>query len=239
MHLALSDPPSRCVFGRHVGSSTPLLALCHSLIDCLALSAPLSHCVVHGPMDVWIALHHLPPDCPALSDTCSSRVIHHPLLLCYPTPAHPPHNLPQFDCCIHPFFAPAALPPPHCCPTQRPLSVPVTIKLSHPPPPSNTKFWCMRREGKQRAAVAATAIGIGFGVRRQCAAQSGTATAMCGSSPLVILLLPSTNFPPLPLPSSRFLHSHGRCSCLSRCHPCRWSTSRHRHNQPHQLRAFG
>ena len=26
LHLALSDPPSRCVFGHHVGSSTPLLA---------------------------------------------------------------------------------------------------------------------------------------------------------------------------------------------------------------------
>ncbi len=101
------------------------------------------------------------------------------------------------------------MPPPQCWPTQRPLSAITTMKRPHPRPSSNVTFWYVRREGKQCVAAAATAIGYGFGVRRRCAAWSGTVTTTCGSSPLVLVLLlcsplhqlPTTPPLPPPLPS--------------------------------------
>ena len=105
-----------------------LIALSYAPSFIVSCPTPGGRWVVHRQ----IALDCLLPDCLATSATCLSCVVHRPLLLCYPTPACTPNNLTQFDCCFHPLFAPAALPPPNCCPKQQLLlSATVTIKRPH------------------------------------------------------------------------------------------------------------
>jgi hypothetical protein len=45
---------------------------------------------------------------------------------------HLPTLSPLFDCCVSLLFAPAALLPPHCCPSPLPRNIAATIDHSHP-----------------------------------------------------------------------------------------------------------
>ena len=75
LHLALSNLPLSLLCRPPRWVIHPVLASSHSLLDCLASSAPLSHCVVHSPM------------APVLSTTGLPCVAHRQI-----APHHPPPN---------------------------------------------------------------------------------------------------------------------------------------------------
>ena len=140
LYLALSDPPLLlCRQPLHCILPPYLLCVILHLITLLRLLPSLivlstAQWLLCHPLCHLLILHRPPPPFVVISNARC------PLAL--------PHNLPRFDCCIHPLFAPATLPSHHSCPTQWSLSAIATIKRPHPWSPSNTKFWCLRRKGK-------------------------------------------------------------------------------------------
>ena len=126
LHLLLSNLPLSLCRWPLRWVIHPLLALSHSPLDCLALSGPLSHCVVHSPMAVVSSTTGLP--CLASLAARSPRIVCHPIILRHPPPPlvvssnarSPPRIIDLIGAFIL-SLSPIASPPARCCPLQRPL----------------------------------------------------------------------------------------------------------------------